>query len=108
MCLGQCRNARELHLLSKQPHCIRHKEEDAEAILYPPLNFPSDGRGNLWGAGRGVRPLGDGCLQCLGIPRGYGVGRDALLYVRLYEGRIWMPNPLRQASQCLPLIGGKE
>ena len=40
MFLGHCCNVRELQLLTKQPHCVLHREEDAEAILDPPLHTP--------------------------------------------------------------------
>ena len=38
MCLGHCCNARDLQLLSKQLHCVCLREENAEAILGPPLH----------------------------------------------------------------------
>ena len=108
MCLGICCNERELQFLSKQPHCICRREEDAEDILDPPLHLPPYERGRIRGAGRGVGPLGDGCVQCLGRTGGSSVGRYVLLYIILYKGRRWMPNPLRQTCQYLPLLGGKE
>ena len=42
MCLGDFCNVGELDFLSKYPHCVRHREEDTEAILYPPLHLPPD------------------------------------------------------------------
>ena len=81
MCLGNCRNARELQLLSKQPHLIRNREEDYEARLDPHLHISLDERGHIRGAGQGVGTLGDECLQHPGIPWGSGVGRNELLYI---------------------------
>ena len=39
--LGYRRDAEELESLSKFPHCIRRREEDDKAILYPLLCTPS-------------------------------------------------------------------
>ena len=80
MFLGHYHNTRDIHLLSKQLKCIYRSEEDAESILDPPL----DERGHLWVAGRGVGPLGDGCLHFLWVSWGSGVGGGSLLYIRLY------------------------
>ena len=107
MFLGYRHIAREIQFLPKQPHCVRSKEEDAESILDSTLNLLLYECVYLRGAGRGVESLGYGCLQCLGRPRGSGVGRDFLLYIQLYEGRRWVTKPLRQAYQCLSFIGGK-
>ena len=98
MCLGHCRNYRELQILSKQPHCVRYKEEDSKSILNPTLNMTHDKRGHLQGAGQSVGSLGDGGLQYLDRSWGSSVGRSYLLYIGLYEGRGWMPKSLRQAS----------
>ena len=51
--LRHCRNRRELQLLSKLPRCIRHREEDAEAILDSPLYLPPDKHVHLRVAGQG-------------------------------------------------------
>ena len=53
MRLGHYRNTRELQLLSKQPYCVRHREEDAEAILDSPLYLPPDKHVHLRVAGQG-------------------------------------------------------
>ena len=70
--------------------------------------YPRDEIGNLWGAGRGVGPLGDGGLQLLRRSQGSSMGGDYIIFIQTYEGYVWMPNPLRKDSQCLPLLGGKE
>ena len=36
------------------------------------------------------------------------VGRDALLHIGLEQVHGWMPHPLGQASQCLPLLASQE
>ena len=69
MCLGHCHNVRYLQLFSKEMHCARRREEDAEAILDLPLRLSLYERGNLRGIGRGMGLIGDEYLQCLGIPR---------------------------------------
>ena len=84
MCLGHCPNSRKLQLLSKRPHCIRSREEGAEAILDPPLHILRYKHGHLQGAGQGMGLLRDGYIQFLGIPQGSGVCVDSLLYIILY------------------------
>ena len=70
MCLGHCHNVRYLQIFSKEMHCAHHREEDAEAILDLPLRLSLYECGNLRGVGRGMGPIGDEYLHCLGIPRG--------------------------------------
>ena len=53
-------------------------------------------------------PLGDGGLQCLLRPWGPRVVWDALLYIYPEESHGRMLHPLRQASQCIPLIASEE
>ena len=53
-------------------------------------------------------PLGDGGLQRLGQPRWCHARRYALLYIVPEQIRIWMPHPLEQAYQCLPLLTSQE
>ena len=107
MCLGKCRNARELQLITKQPHTVCHREEDAEAILDPTMHLLPDERSSL------------GCMTSHRAPwiwqspvpgetTGFGVCGNFLLYILLYEGHGCMHNSLYQTSKCLPLIGGKE
>ena len=49
MCLGYHCNVGEIEYLSKYPHQIYHREENAEAILYPLLHLPPDEPYHLWG-----------------------------------------------------------
>ena len=42
MCLGYLRDAINLVFLSKYTHRVLHREEDAEAILYPLVHLPTD------------------------------------------------------------------
>ena len=42
MCLGYHRDEEDIEPLSKYPHCERHMEENAEAILYPLLHLTLD------------------------------------------------------------------
>ena len=42
MSLGYRHVAGDLELLPENPHRVRHREEDAEAILYTPLHLPAD------------------------------------------------------------------
>ena len=64
--LRHCRNTRELQLLSKHPHCIRRREEDARAILDFSLYLPPDKHVHLR-----VARQGDGApWRCLSIAPG--------------------------------------
>ena len=77
------RNVREIQFLSKLLHCVRCREEDPEAVLDPTLHLLLDERSHIQGAGQGVGPLGDGCLQRPEILRVSGLGGDSVLYIRL-------------------------
>ena len=48
--MGYRRDVGDLEPLSKYPHRVRRREEDAEAILYPPLHIPPDEPYHIWGA----------------------------------------------------------
>ena len=47
MCLGHFHNARVIQLFAKQPHYVRRREEDAEAILDPYMPPPPPPRTNV-------------------------------------------------------------
>ena len=53
-------------------------------------------------------PLGDGGIQRLGRPWSPRVIRDALLYIVIEQRRGWVPHPLGQTSQCIPLLNSEE
>ena len=81
MCLRHRRNAGELQLLLEKIYCVCPWEEDAEAILNPPLYLPPDEGIHLRDARRCMWTLGYGGLQRLGMPRGPSVCEDSLLYI---------------------------
>ena len=70
MRLRHRRNVVDLQLLPKQSYHVCRREEDAESILDTPLHLPLDEGSHLWGARRGVWPLGDGGIQFLVRPQG--------------------------------------
>ena len=81
MYLRYLRDAGELQILLKQSYCICRREEDAEAILDPPLHIPPDEGIHLRGALLDMWFLGDGGLQRLERPWGTGVYGYSLLSI---------------------------